>query len=250
LRALASGKAFALGVEMVHRALLAVLLAAALVLSPTEASARGKGEKCRAEHDTGIGSFEGLTEVLRVPSLVVNGDDTPRRLVGVTTPPSTEALMGGGFNIEIRCEFLLWQLASLRFMTSVGGGASGTTAADDTTASAGRGGVSVLDIGLPSFAGLGGFEVFPTDTLKVGGKLDFGVERLWASGLVSGAGVLPSPGFITSWSVYARVEGSACLRLSDKPGGVSTNWGCLVLAPVIYAQSAFPGIAAGFRVDL
>ncbi len=225
----------------------ALLVPALLLLGSGEAEA--KGIKCTKRQDFGVGYLEAFATQLSVPPLAVNGIDAPRRLVGVPAPASGESLLGFGLGVQIRCSYLLDDLFSFRYSAALVGGGSGTTLADDSLVNVGRGGVQLIDLGVPFFGLPSGFQIPVGDAWKVSFKIDLGVEHLWSTATVSGAGVLPTQASIDSWDPYFRVQAGGCLRLG-RDVSESTAWACLTVSPIVYDRNPFPGISGGLRVDL
>jgi hypothetical protein len=224
------------------------LVVATLLAAPRVAHAK---YKCSENHDRGFAFVEGFATALSVPALTVNGSDTPRRLVGVQVPGATEALVGAGLGLELRCDYILYDIVNVRYAVSLDDGLAGTASADDTTVNASRGAIQVLDVGVPLVGLPSGFQVYVDDKrdFKLSLRADLGVERVWASATVAGAGVAPSPGSIYSWNPYVRAQAALCTRLGAVIPGDGA-WACLTVSPVIYDRSPFPGVSGGLRLDL
>jgi len=214
-----------------------------------DASAKG----CKGRRDVGFGWTEAFVTALSLPPLVVNGDDTSRRLVGIPTPASSQMLVGVGVGVEARCDYLLFHIARLRFSPAFAGAVAAPARADGGTASVSRGTVQIVDIGLPLFGLPSGFELFPGDGWKVAFKLDVGFEHVWTSATVTSGFVAPSStggqASISSWDAYLRAQLAGCTRLGALAKGISTSWACLTVSPILYDRGAFPGVSTGLRVD-
>jgi len=231
--------------------LIVALTVAMLVLSAGDALARGKGGPlCKGNLDKGYAYAEAFAGTLSLRPLVVNGDNTPRRLVGVPSPASSQALLGAGFGFGFRCDYVMFHLISVRYATALDTGVSGTGTADNGVVHVERDTLQTLAIAFPTFGLPSGFQLFPSDASKLTFSYDLGVERIWADATVSGAGVPPSAGSIDTWDFYMRTQAAGCVRIGATIPKVSQAWGCVTVAAVVYDRSPFPGFTAGVRVDL
>ena len=227
---------------MVRGVLLGVAVATALLISLQRPAAAD------CDRDMGLGNAEAFMTIQNVQNLVVNGSNTPGRLVGIAAPGGGQLMAGGGLALQFRCDYFVIDALSVRMASGIGAGLGGTTEANGGSVSVGQSPISTLEVGLP-FLVPNGFQLFPSYNWKVSFKLEWGIEHQWASATATGSTLRGASGSIDDWDFYFRSQLAGCRRIT-RTGEASTAWGCLAVAPIIYEKAPFPGVSLGFRVDL
>jgi hypothetical protein len=232
-----------------ERAAIALTLAIVLLLSGNanaSHSFHSSHFRCK-EHDIGFGVLEGFATSFKPSGLAIDGDDTPRRLVGLPAPAANQLLVGGGIGIQLRCDYLAWDVLSLRLSSSFDSAGSGTAYASGAPVDIGLGAFHLAEIGLPFFGVPNGFQVFPERDWKVSFKLDWGMAHAWSSASMNGA-FGGATGAVDDWDFYFRAQLAGCRAVGHV--GPAADWLCLTASPIIYEKGWFPGASLGVRIDL
>ena len=227
---------------MTRGSLVGTVVAGLLMLVSHAARADG------CNRDWGFGNAEAFMTFQNVQNLAVNGSTTPGRLVGLPAPSGGQLMAGAGLALQLRCDYFVIDMLSVRMASGLGAGLGGSTTADGGPVNIGLGPVSTVEVGLP-FLLPNGFQLFPSYNWKVAFKIEWGIEHQWADATLTGATLRGVAGDVDDWDFYFRSQLSGCRRLS-RTGSASTRWGCLAVAPLIYEKSWFPGVSIGARVDL
>jgi hypothetical protein len=204
-------------------------------------------------HDLGFFRAESFVTLGSVPALALNGDDTPRRIVGAPVPATNEVWHGLGAAFEVRDNFLTWDILSFRY--SVASSVwSGTSIANNESFNVGVSGLQSVEIGIPLCGIPSGFAAFiGRDNLwKLAFAVDAGFDHMWASAVTSYPRGQVFTTSIDDWAAYLRASASACRKLGRWTGDVEgpAAWFCLTASPKIVDGNGTTGVSLGARVDL
>jgi hypothetical protein len=233
----------------VHGRVVFALSLSAAVLAPRRALA---GDLLDGSHDLGFVRAEGFATVGAVPALALNGDDTPRRVVGAPAPSSSVIWHGVGAAFAVRANFLTWDIASIRYSAadSTFGGAS---TANGEPLGVSVGALRSLEIGVPLCGIPSGFQAFlgPRSQWKLAFALEAGFDHLWATADVSTPpGGRASGASISDWSGYLRFNASTCGALGRWTGDDPVAWLCLSVSPKLVDGNGSSGVSVGARIEL
>jgi hypothetical protein len=183
--------------------------------------------------------------------MAVNGDDAPRRLVGLPSPKRSAQLYGGAATLEFRSNVAIIRVFELRYADG-GAPVAGTGVANGSPVTVERGAVHQLQIGLPAF-------LLPTGVQGVtpGWKarfdfLDWGISHLWTSARLTEANGATANASAGVWGGYYRISLAGCRSLGRWADPLQA-WGCLYAAPSIYDSTAggwLSAITFGARAEL
>jgi hypothetical protein len=232
-----------------RRAVSTVLLAAmSLVTGRADAD-----DFLDGSHDLGFFRAESFVTLGALPALSLNGDDTPRRIVGAAVPATNQIWHGIGAAFAIRDNFLTWDVLSFRY--SVASSAlSGTSFANEQSFNVGVSGLQSLEIGVPLCGVPSGFAAFigRDNTWKLAFAVDVGLDHMWASAEAFYPRGQIATASIDDWSPYLRASASACKKLGRWTGDAEgpTAWFCLTASPKIVDGNGTTGVSLGARIDL
>ncbi len=200
--------------------------------------------------DFGFLRAEAFVTLGALPPLALNGDDTPRRVVGAPTPASALVWHGVGAAIAVRADFLTWDVISFRYSAS-NAAFWGPSTANGQTFNVAMDGIQTLEIGVPLCGVPSGFAVFlgQNNAWKLAFAVDVGFEHLWASAVASSASGKASAS-IDDWSGYMRMSASACRSIGRWTGDEPLAWFCLTASPKLLDGNGASGVSLGARIEL
>jgi hypothetical protein len=211
---------------------------------------RARADLFDATHDLGFVRGEAFATFGSLPALALNGGDTPRRIVGAPTPPSSEVWHGVGAAFAVRADFLTWDIVSFRY-SATGATFGGESIANNEGFNAAVGSLRTLEIGVPLCGIPSGFAAFigRASQWKLAFALDVGFVHLWAAGEASSPKRAASSASIDDWTGYLRVSASGCRNLGRWTGDDPVAWLCLTVAPVVDGNGS-NGVSLGARIEL
>jgi hypothetical protein len=205
----------------------------------------------KTDRDAGFLHMDVLSTSTGVPAMAVNGDDAPRRLVGLPSPGRSAQLYGGSATLELRTNVVIVRLFEFRYAAG-GGSVLGTGYANGAPVTVERGAVHQLQIGLPAFG-------LPTGVQGTSGGwkarfdfLDWGISHVWASTRLTEANGAMADTSASVWGGYYRISLAGCREIGRWAEPLRA-WGCLYAAPSIYDSTAGGWLSAvtfGARAEL
>ena len=205
----------------------------------------------KTNQDAGFLHVDMLSVATGVPAMAVNGDDAPRRLVGLPAPGRSAQLYGGAATLEFRSNVAIVRIFELRYAAG-GGPVTSTGYANGAPVTVDRGAVHQIQIGLPAF-------LLPTGVQGVsdGWKarfdfLDWGISHVWASTRLTEANGATASTSAGAWGGYYRISLAGC-RALGRWSAPLTAWACLYAAPSVYDSTAggwLRAVSFGARAEL
>jgi hypothetical protein len=198
-----------------------------------------------APSDFGFFRVEALAMRFTVPQLGVGSDDTPRRLVGIATPSNATMLYGGRLSLDLRWGAAFVQGFEMTYMQTAQG-QSDWERANGAPVLVDRDVLHKFDFGLTG----GGFQaISPNTRFKASFKADWGMSVMWSSVALHDASGTASSGTVGDTHLYARAEIAVCQRANAALYDWGRTWACVTVAPNIYEEGWFNGVAVGLRTD-
>jgi hypothetical protein len=213
---------------------------------------RARGDFLDGSHDFGFLRAETFATFGSMPALALNGDDTPRRIVGAATPESSQIWHGVGAAFAVRADFLTWDILSFRY-SATSSTFAGPSSANGESLDVDVGTLKSLEIGVPLCGIPSGFAAFigRQNTWKLAFALDAGFDHLWSSAETTSPNGRSSAASINDWSGYLRVSMSGCRNLgrwTSEDGPVA--WFCLMVSPKLVDGNGSSGVSLGARIEL
>jgi hypothetical protein len=212
-----------------------------------------RSKKLPSDRDFGVFDFEAFATRLSVPPMGVNDESAPRRLVGAPAPAGSATLGGGGIGVRVRANHLVIPVVGLRYAQSTGATREDGATANGAPITVRRGDVHVLQIDLPFFLPITGFQSFGgDDAWKFSLAFLWGATHTWTSALITESNGATSNGDASTWTAAGRLDAAFCVRLDADRGERLVPWGCLSAAPTLFDSKAgmLPGGSVGLRIDL